>query len=252
VATGSATVATRIETKARTTNSFKTFVSRYFYLCMSLVIAANIVAGFSKTVNANLFHATPPRPVLLWMHGTAFAGWLVLFMAQSVLVRVRKVSVHRLLGWFGAGLAATMVVLGCTVTVVMTRFDLTVLHQKTAAAFIAIPFGDMLIFGTCMALAIYWRKRPDFHRRLVFVATCELMDAGIGRFAFIYDNNLFYVCVDLLIVLGMARDWYVDGRIHKVYLYALPAMAVIQAVTIYAWRADPPVYQAFTHAVLGM
>jgi hypothetical protein len=103
-----------------------------------------------------------------------------------------------------------------------------------------------------MALAIYWRKRPDFHRRLVFIATCQLLDAGIGRFDFIFSHNLFYPGLDLLILLGMARDWYVDGRVHKVYLYALPVMVLLQAVAVYVWRANPPVYQAFTHAVLGM
>jgi hypothetical protein len=34
---------------------------------------------------------------------------MVPFMAQSALVRVRKVNVHRTLGWIGAALAATMV-----------------------------------------------------------------------------------------------------------------------------------------------
>ena len=217
---------------------------------MSLVMAGLVVWGFSRTVDHNLIHAKPPRPLLLWMHGTAFSTWIVFFIAQSALVRVRKVRVHRLLGWFGAGLATVMVALGFTVTVVMTRFDMTVLHQKNVASFVGIAFGDMIIFGTCMALAIYWRKRPEYHRRLVFVATCELMDAAIGRFDFWYNHNLFYAGLDLLIVLGMMRDWVVDGRVHKVYLYALPAMIVVQAFTVYAWRVNPAWWQEMTRAIL--
>lgn len=251
MATGNAAIAVRVE-KASAARPLKTFLSRYFYFCMSLVMAALIVSGFSRTVDAGLFHANPPRPLLLWIHGAAFSTWVVLFIAQSALVRVRKVSLHRSLGCFGAGLAALMVVLGVIVTVVMSRFDLTVLRRKNADTFIAVPFADMLIFGTCMALAIYWRKRPEFHRRLVFVATCELMDAGIGRFDFIFNHNLFYAGVDLLIVAGMARDWFVDGRIHKVYLYALPVMILLQGVAVYAWRANPLLYQAMTRMILGL
>jgi hypothetical protein len=219
---------------------------------MSLVIAALIVSGFSRTVNNNLFHANPPRPLLLWMHGAAFSTWLVFFISQSALVRVHKVSVHRFLGWFGAALAATMVVLGCTIAVVMTRFDMTVLHQKGVDSFLSIPFWDMAVFGTCMALAILWRKKPEFHRRLVLIATCELVDAGIGRFDFIFNHNLFYPGLDLLIVAGMVRDLVVDGRIHKVYLCTLPIMIVGQAVTVYLWRANPVWWQGVTHAILGM
>jgi hypothetical protein len=130
VAIGNVGLATGIEKEACTTKQFKTFLGRYFYLCMSLVLAALVILGFSRTVNASLFHASPPRPLLLRMHGVAFTTWVVFFIAQSALVRAKKVSVHRLLGWFGAGLAAVMVVLGFTTAVVMTRFDTVVLQQK--------------------------------------------------------------------------------------------------------------------------
>jgi hypothetical protein len=251
VAIGNAGTAGWIEKEASTTKLFKTFLSRYFYLCMSLVLAALVLLGFSRTVNANLFHANPPRPLLLWLHGAAFSTWVAFFIAQSALVRARKVSVHRLLGWFGAGLAAVMVVLGCTTAVVMTRFDTLVLHQKDVDAFLSIPVADMVIFGSCIAMAIYWRKKPEYHRRLVFVASCQLMDAAIGRFDFMFNHNLFFAALDGLIALGMVRDWVVDGRVHKVYLYALPAMIVIQSLAIYSWRINPGWWAGITHAILG-
>jgi len=152
-----------LEKEASATKQFKTFLSRYFYLGMSLALAALVILGFSRTVNANLFHANPPRPLLLWFHGAAFSTWIVFFGVQSSLVRARKVSVHRFLGWFGAGLAAVMIVLGTAVAVVMTRFDLLVLHQKDVDSFPSVPLGDMLIFGSCVALAIYFRKKPEKH-----------------------------------------------------------------------------------------
>lgn len=251
MATGTAAVPARIRKEASTTNQFKRFLSRYFYLCMSLVMAALVVWGFSRTVNTSLFHANPPRPLLLWIHGAAFSTWIVFFIVQSALVRVRKVSVHRFLGWFGAGLATLMVALGFTIAVVMTRFDIVVLHQKGADAFLSIPFEDMIVFGTCVALAIYWRKKPECHRRLVFIATCVLMDAAIGRFDFWFNHSLFYAGLDLLIVLGIVRDCVVDGRVHKVYLYALPPMILLQCLAIYAWRVNPAWWQGITHAILG-
>ena len=251
MAVGNAGLVAGLEKEASTTNHLKTFLSRYFYLCMSLVLAALVILGFSRTVNTNLFHANPPRPLLLWIHGAAFSTWIAFFIAQSTLVRSRKVSVHRLLGWFGAGLAAVMVVLGFTIAVVMTRFDILVLHQKDVDSFLSIPFGDMIIFGSCIAMAVYWRNKPDFHRRLVFIGSCQLMDAAIGRFDFMFNHNLFFPALDCLILLGLARDWVVDGRVHKVYLYALPAMIVVQGFAIYTWRVNPAWWAAITHAILG-
>ena len=73
MATQSTGFAAGIEKDAGTTNQFKTFLSRYFYFCMSLVMAGLVVWGFSHTVEASLFHASPPRPLILWMHGAAFS-----------------------------------------------------------------------------------------------------------------------------------------------------------------------------------
>lgn len=252
MAVGDAGLTARIEREASATNRFKTFLSRYFYFSMSLVFAALVLLGFSRTVDVALFHANPPRPFLLWMHGAAFSTWIVFFIAQSALVRVRKVSVHRALGWFGASLAAVMVVLGVTIAVVMTRFDISVLHQKNVDSFLSVPFVDMIVFGSCIAMAVYWRKKPGYHRPLVFIATCHLMDAAVGRYDFIFNHNLFYPVLDCLILLGMARDRVADGRVHKVYLYALPAIIVLQGFATYTWRVNPPWWTAVTHSILGL
>ncbi len=144
-----------------------------------------------------------------------------------------------------------MVPLGVTTAIIMDRFDTVQLHQKDADAFLSIPFYDMIAFGTLIALAIYWRGKPELHRRLVFIATCGLMDAAFGRFDYIFNNNLFFACLDLLILFGVGRDLMVDRRIHKVYLYALPLLIVGQSLSVYMWRSNPSWWQGITHAIMG-
>jgi hypothetical protein len=234
-----------------TASAPKMFLQRYFYFVMSLLLAAIVVSGFQRTVNVNLFHPAIPRPLILWFHAAVFATWVLVFIAQSALVRVRKVSWHRLFGWFGAGLAAVMVPLGVTTAIVMARFDTFRLHQTGADAFLSVPFYDMLTFGTLVSLAILWRKRPEFHRRLIFIATCGLMDAALARFDFIFDNNLFYPGIDLIILLGVARDLFVEKRVHKVYLYALPLLIALQSLSLYMWRHNPAWWQGITRVIMG-
>jgi len=224
---------------------------RYFYFAMSLLLAAIVVAGFKRTVNDNLFYPAVPRPFILWTHASAFTAWAIFFICQSTLVRVRKVSWHRSIGWFGAGLAAVMVPLGVTTAIVMARFDMVQLHVPDADAFLSIPFYDMIAFGVCIGLAIYWRTKPELHRRLIFIATCGLMDAAFGRFDYLFNNNLFFPCLDLLIILGVCRDLLVDRRVHKVYLYAAPFLIVGQSLSTYMWRGNPAWWQGITRAILG-
>jgi len=228
-------------------------VHRYFYFAMSLLLAAIVVTGFKRTVSDNLFHPAIPRPFILWIHGAAFASWVIFFICQSTLVRVRKVSWHRSIGWFGAGLATVMVPLGVITAIIMARFDTVKLHQSEsdAHAFLSIPFYDMIVFGVLIVLAIYWRTKPELHRRLIFIATCGLMDAPVARFDYVFDNNLFFPCLDLLILLGVGRDLLVDGRVHKVYRYALPLLIVGQSLAIYMWRSNPSWWQGITHLIMG-
>jgi hypothetical protein len=251
VGTGSAASTVPIGREAGTTKQLKRFLSRYFYFCASLLMAGLALWGFSHTVDVRLLHANPPRPLLLWFHGMIFSAWIVLFVVQSGLVRVRKVGIHRALGWIGAALAATMVVSGFIVSVVMVRFDMTVLHNKSVASFLSVLWCDMIIFGACIALAIYFRKRPEYHRRLVFIASCQLMQAAFVRFHYIGYHGLFYPALDVLIVGGMLRDFVVDGPVNRVYLYVFPPMIVLQAWAMYLARVNPSWWRAATLAILG-
>ncbi len=225
-------------------------LENYFYFAMSLLIALIVVIGFSRTVNENLFHPAIPRPFLLWIHGAAFAGWVAFYMLQSALIRTHNVSLHRRLGWIGAGLGAVMVPLGFTIAIVMGRFDSAQLHQSDPA-FLSIPFYDMIAFGVLLSLAIYSRRKPELHRRLLFIATCCLLDAPFGRSDFIFYHYLFYPCLDCVMLLGVVRDLITSRRIHAVYRYAMPILIVGQVFTVYLWRGSPAWWLRTTHAILG-
>jgi len=226
-------------------------VDRYFYLFASLLIAAIVVWGFHYTVNQNLFHASPPRPLLLWFHGAAFSSWVLFYIFQSGLVRTHNVKWHRFFGWFGAALATVMVALGCIIAVVMARFDWFTLHEPGTDVFLSVPLGDMLVFAPCVALAILWRRKPELHRRLLFIATCALLDAAFGRNDYLFNHDLYYWCVDAVILLGVARDLLVNRSVHMVYRVALPALIVVQVLQIYLFRSAPAWWHTLTSRIVG-
>jgi tryptophan-rich sensory protein len=225
-------------------------VEKYFYFVMSLLVAVVVVYGFSHTMGANLIHPTVPRPRLLYFHAVIFFGWLVFFIVQSGLVRTRNVRLHRTLGWFGVALGITILVLGVSTAITMTRFKIAELHSTTAAMDMIIPMWDMIAFAVTFTLAIYWRKRPEYHRRMMLVATCVLTAAGFGRYPIGLAYNYFYGGVDLLILLGVARDLMVNRRVHPVYLYVLPLFVFFQSVVIYTDNHRLPYWVSIADAIL--
>src|ERR1700761_2230332 len=107
VGIGTGSVAGRVATKKRAG-----LWDRYFYFGMSLLIAAVVVGGFSRTVGPKIIHPKALPPAILYAHALVFYGWLAFFILQSALVRTHNVRLHRTLGWFGVALGVMMPVLG--------------------------------------------------------------------------------------------------------------------------------------------
>jgi hypothetical protein len=236
--------------RARTTAKRASILDKYFYFFMTLLIAAVVVYGFSHTVGNRLIHPAVRPPFILSIHAAVFTGWLVFLILQSALVRTHNVPLHRLTGWFGVALGAAIPVVGVTTAVTMTRFRLPTLHSPDDLVFILVPFWDVVAFSTSFALAIYWRKKPEFHRRLILLASCALTAAAFGRFpAQILPPVVFYAGVDLLILLGVIRDLIVNRRIHPVYLYGLPGFTLGQAFVMYTVTNTSAWWMKIAHAI---
>jgi hypothetical protein len=227
------------------------WVEKYFYLCMSLLIAAVVVYGFSLTVESKLIHANPRRPTLLWVHVILFCSWVAFYILQSALVRIRRVRLHRTLGWAGAALGACMVVVGPWVAVVMARFDTSRLHRPNRDAFLIVPLFDMAAFAICFGLAILWRTSPERHRRLMLIATCALTGAAFGRMPLMHTPLYFYGGIDGLILLGALRDLAVSRRIHTVYLIAIPLLVAGQVAVSQMFLHRAPFWIRIAHGLLG-
>ncbi len=134
----------------------------------------------------------------------------------------------------------------------MGRFNTLKLHQTNTEADLIIPLFDMVAFSIPFALAVYWRKKPEFHRRLILIATCALTAAAFGRFPEnLLPPVLFYSGVDLLILLGAARDLVVSRSIHPVYRYSLPAFVAGQVVVMYTNIHHSPFWLKIAHALLS-
>jgi hypothetical protein len=203
---------------------------RLFYVVMSLLMLAIVTYGFSRTIGEGLIHTQRPHRfvALLSLHGAVYYFWMILFVVQSFLVRGRNIRLHRLLGWVGAADALLVLVMGLWAT----------FAELAPFALERIGLLSMAGFGIPVALALYWRRRPAYHRRLVFLGTAMLTNAAFARFPGTYlPGHFFYLGTDLLIAIGMAHDRWREGRVHVVYRYATPLFLAAEiGVLIPAWH----------------
>ena len=228
-------------------------LARYSYFIFALIIAALVVAGFSQTFSARLLHPPSPRPPIIYFHVAVFASWVILFMLQTALIATGNVKLHRKVGVFGFALGVTLVITGVATAIVSTRAYTQPGHSDPAP-FLAVFLNDMIEFSFFFGLAIYWRKKPEFHRRLMFIATCTLMSAATIRLlptSLNSPDKWIYVGVDALILLGWARDWIVNKRIHLVFLYGLPAALLGQLIALYLDLSGSSVWLTIAHRLIA-
>ncbi len=228
-------------------------MKRSFYFSMSLLIAAVVVCGFSQTIERGLIHPSIPKPAILYVHAAVFFGWVVLFAAQTALVTFGHVRLHRRLGLAAIAIGAAIPILGVATAITMARFNVASgAPRDDAGAFLIVPFNDMTFFCIAFGLAVRWRKRPEFHRRLMLLAACLPTTAAFGRLPFIpMDEIRDYVGVDLLILLGVACDLLTLGRVHLVYRWMVPILATAQVVTVTVFFHQPSAWMSFADWLIG-
>ena len=56
-------------------------------------------------------------------------------------------------------------------------------------ALLAVSFFDMVCFAALFFIAVWYRKRPDYHRRLMLMATCGLTVAVLYGDRFVNPKN---------------------------------------------------------------
>ena len=196
--------------------------SSKFYVAMTVTIAAIVFIGFSRSYYLRSFHRSGPLPFLLHLHGFVFTAWLLLLFGQTSLVAAGRTDIHRRLGIFGGVLAAVMIVVGYATAIHGARRDVALVGNP-GLAFLVIPLGDLLNFGTLVGAALLYRRKPEIHKRLMLCATIAILAPAIGRFpfAFIQQGSPMVVwgLADLAFIACILYDWVSRKRVHPAYIW---------------------------------
>lgn len=200
---------------------------RLFYGGIAVAAGMLAIGGFAPTYYLRFLDGGPQATIsggpfsrLLHVHGALFTAWVLLFVAQTALISARRVAVHRRLGVLGAALAAAMFVAG-----VMSGIDL---GRRGAAppgidplSFMAIPLGDMLMFGGFVAAALARRRDRETHKRLMLLAYASILAAPAARLPGVLPLGplAFYAIGFLIVGAGVIYDYVSRGAIHKAYVW---------------------------------
>lgn len=196
-----------------------------FFLGVAILFPLIVLAGFARTYYLKgLFAASPVFSNLVHLHGVLMTTWIVLFVIQVWLISARRVKTHQQLGMAGVALGLLMIPVGLATAIAAAKYG----SRSTPAnipplVFMVVPFFDMLMFITFFGAALYYRRRPADHKRLILLTVLNFFPPAIGRMPVAAIAALgplaFFGIPDVLALSLVGIDRWKNGRLNRVFLY---------------------------------
>jgi hypothetical protein len=207
-----------------------------FYVTMAAICVGIAFGGFFGTYWLQIGRGTFTGSPMLHLHGLLFSLWTLFFLSQALLVANRQLKSHRAWGLAGISLATAMLFTGMAVAIQGLQARLDAGYGDAARAFTIVPVTAVLLFAGLVTAAIINLRRPEWHKRLMLLATTALLQAALARFFFLAATGggpglrpglgppqpiggtmIAGFIVDLLIVAAIVHDKRSYGRVHAAY-----------------------------------
>jgi hypothetical protein len=163
-----------------------------FFIGLAVAMLTLVVVGFARTFYLRpLFGAidgptrSPELPWHLLVHGLVMTSWFALVVAQTLLIVNRNTALHRRIGIAGAALAALVVVASMfTVVEFVVRREAVgmAITEQQQPVVIGDTLNMLVYFPLFVAGALYFRGKPEAHKRLMLVSCVVMLDPVAARF----------------------------------------------------------------------
>ncbi|MFT3976585.1 MAG: hypothetical protein QM688_05650 [Sphingomonas bacterium] len=202
---------------------------------MAVLLVATVVCGFSLNFASGRV-SVAMLPIQVHLHGMAFGGWTLLYLVQSWLVDKGSVALHRRLGWLGAALTTAMIPLGIAVTAMAIQRGAVPFFFPTNI-FLVLNIAGVVLFGALVAAAIGFRRRADWHPRLMHCAAVNLIAPAFGRLLPMpllgpWGPLGILGMIVLYIGMGALFDLVVRRSVHRAWWWGLGATIAVNLAVV--------------------
>ena len=200
---------------------------RRLFAAAAVLFPLLVLIGFSRTYYFKQFFATPPLPSsLVHVHGLLMTAWVALFVAQVRFISAKRIRLHQQVGYYGIGLAALIIATGIPMALRAAKYGSNATPPDIPPlAFLIVPAFDLVIFAAFFAGAIYFRRTPAAHKRLMLLTAVNFLPPAVGRIPIASLQALgplwFWGVPTLVGLVCLALDARRHGHVNKVFTLGL-------------------------------
>jgi hypothetical protein len=226
-----------------------------FYFRMAIVFVAIAFLGFTPTYWVRVVSGTFSAPPIVHLHAALLFSWTLLYLVQTALVASGNVRLHQSLGLLGIALFSVMCCSMVATRLILLHGEIQHGYGDTARRFSAVALCSLPLLAGLFIAAIANVRRPEIHRRLMYLLMVGLMIPAIARVFVVLLQPAgasgpppTFVLIPptltaaVLIIPAIIRDRRQLGRVHPVFIYGslvlvLWTLAIVPFASTPAWLA---------------
>jgi hypothetical protein len=226
----------------------------WFFAGTAALMLLVVFLGFGRSFFLRPLYIEAPLPPHLIVHGVVMTTWFLLFLVQAVLVRAKRITLHRRLGLAGVVVALAAFVTGVLVNVrIASRAMAADSPERTQdmLAFAAASLVGLLPFVPLFVLALWYVRRPAVHKRMMYWAFAWMLGPAftntrpLGRVldALVAPQLPFFPSDLLWLIALVVYDWRTMRRVHPATYLTFVLLAVYALVLTPRLAGHPAVRQ---------
>jgi hypothetical protein len=145
-----------------------------FYFLLLLLV---VLAGFLPSYLPETFAKDIEFTTYTHIHATIMTAWLGMLIAQPFLIRQGQVEWHRRLGKVSFVLVPAIFVS----VLLLAHSQLSAKSEIPIGPRFYLPVKDLIVIGTFYGLAMFYRRKPAYHARLMVATTFQLLEPALVR-----------------------------------------------------------------------
>ena len=197
---------------------------RRVYAVAAVLFTVIIFVGFARTYYLRFAFDAPAVPgLLVHVHGLLMTLWVGYFVSQVYLIRSKNARIHMKAGVIGVVLAVAILIVGFFTAVASGKFgSASAPPGIPRLSFMIVPMFDLLLFAVFFGGAIYYRKRPANHKRLMLLTVLNFLPPALARIplaAIQASGPVFFFGFPTLLAIGFVTyDTWRNRKLNKLFL----------------------------------
>jgi hypothetical protein len=240
-------------------------IDRWIFVFMAAWFIFIVLVGFIPDAIGKLQAVQagqrPPFPIVMHMHAVAMGSFLVLLLAQTVMVATGRGELHKKVGIAAFVLVPVLVLVGIVLAPTMYYQTWNALQAATGPAreklqqilsiqedILLLQISAGVLFGIFVAIALTARAgNSGLHKRMMLLATAVPLGASIDRMGWLPSSlpgNPWATDLYILLALSPMFVWDVvrNRKVHEAYGIWLAIYAPVVLLVDVLW--DKPWWHA--------